>query len=112
MRVSPPLKRIMITKSIRIREELVARMEEQLWNHKYDGIQHGKQAEFFENAVCKELDRLEGKNVDAAIEELAHIYLELAKADRIDKNQLQIIEQAQEILINYRKEGEESAAIK
>lgn len=110
MRISPPLKRLVITKSIRIREELVARMEEQLWNHKYDGIQHGKQAEFFDNAVSKELDRLEGKNVDVAIEELSNLFAEIGKSGRVDNNELNTIERTINILKEYK--GEEIAAIK
>ena len=113
MRVSPPLKRLMITKSIRIREELVARMEEQLWNHKYDGIQHGKQAEFFDNAVSRELDRLEGKNVDTAIEELSNLYAEIGKCGRISKEALSYLNETIAVLKLYKSiKGEEIAAIK
>jgi len=97
-RVSPPLKRLMITKSIRIREELVARMEEALWNHKFDGIPHGRQAEFFDSAVTHELDRLEGKSIEQAVAYLSDLYVERAKANRVNGNELQDIDKAIQIL--------------
>jgi len=97
-RVSPPLKRLMITKSIRIREELVARMEEALWNHKFDGIPHGRQAEFFDSAVTHELDRLEGKCIEQAIDYLSDLYAELGKAGRVNSNELSEIDKAIDIL--------------
>lgn len=114
MRVSPPLKRIMITKSIRIREELVARMEEQLWNHKFEGIPHGRQAEFFDRAVTKELERLEGKNIETALDELSNAYAELASCIRVTGKDLKAIEMTIAVLkdIVQSKEGEEIATIK
>lgn len=110
VRISPPLKRIMITKSIRIREDLVARMEEALWNHKFDGIPHGRQAEFFDNAVTHELDRLEGKSLTSAIAYLADLYAELGKANRVNSSELIAIDKAIKIL-KQEYQGDTNATI-
>ena len=97
-RVSPPLKRLMITKSIRIREELVARLEAALWNHTFDGIPHGRQAEFFDSAVTHELDRLEGKTIPQALNYLCELYADLGRANRVDGKELATIDKAIQVL--------------
>jgi len=96
--VSPPLKRLMITKSIRIREELVTRMEQALWNDKFNSVPHGRQAEFFDSAVTHELERLEGKSICQAIGYLSELYAEVGKANRVSTNELMAIDRAIDIL--------------
>lgn len=78
-------------------------MEEVLWNHKMNGIPHGKQMEFFDDAVTYELDRLEGKNIDVAINELATIYAEIGRSNKVDLEELQCIDKTISILKAYKE---------
>jgi len=106
-------KRLMVTKSVRLPEDLLKRVEEQLWNEDMNQVPFGRQAEFYSTAVRKELERLEGKNIDIAIDELSQIYVELGKCNRIDSNGLVCINNTIAILKTYKSiKGEEIAAIK
>lgn len=103
-------KRTMITKSIRIREELVNRMKQALWNEKFNSVPHGRQAEFFDSAVTHELERLEGKSISQAIFYLSDLYAELGRADRVDGAKLTAIDKAIKIL-KQEYQGETNATI-
>lgn len=103
----------MVTKSIRISEELLKRVEAQLWNEDLKSIPHGRQVEFYARAVVNELERLEGKNIDAALIELNHAYVELASCSRVTGKDLKAIETTLAVLrdVKQTKEREESATI-
>jgi hypothetical protein len=107
-RIAPPLKRVMMTKSIRVREALITRVEEALWNPKLGGIPHGRQVEFFDAAITHELDRIEGKGISQAIDYLSDLYAELGKAPRVSEAQLNAINEAINIL--RKLEGNEENA--
>lgn len=106
-------KRLMVTKSVRIPEDLLKRVEAQLWNETLEAVPHGRQAEFYTIAVQKEVERLEGNNVDAAIEELSNIYAEIGKCNRVSKSDINHINETIAVLKLYKSiKGEEIAAIK
>jgi hypothetical protein len=109
----PYKKRLMVTKSIRISEELLKRVEAQLWNEALESIPHGRQVEFYARAVVNELERLEGKNIDAALTELNHVYVDLASCSKVSSKELTAIEVALAVLrdVKQTKEREESATI-
>lgn len=109
----PYKKRLMVTKSIRISEELLKRVEAQLWNEDLDAIPFGRNVEFYTKAVTKELERLEGKNIESALTELNHVYVELASCSKVSSKDLKAIETTLAVLrdVKQAKEGEESATI-
>lgn len=115
-------KRLMVTKSVRIPEDLLKRVEAQLWNEALESVPHGRQAEFYTIAVQKEVERLEGKNIDVAIDDLSSIYAEIGKSGRCDSIDLSSIATTIYILKEYKAfklleeyntiKGEEIEAIK
>ena len=106
----PYKKRLMVTKSIRISEELLKRVEAQLWNEALESIPHGRQVEFYARAVVKELERLEGKKVDIAIDELSELYDEIGKCTRMSGSDLACVYETISILKEYKSIKEEESA--
>lgn len=108
----PYKKRLMVTKSVRIPEDLLKRVEAFLWNDELQSIPHGRQVEFYTKAVTREVERLEGKNIDIAIEDLSNIYAEIGKCNKVDGSELSCINATIDILKLYKSiKGEEIAAI-
>lgn len=109
----PYKKRLMVTKSVRIPEDLLKRVEAQLWNEALESVPHGRQAEFYTIAVQKEVERLEGKNIETALNELSNAYAELASGLRVTGKDLKAIEMTIAVLKDVAQsiKGEEIAAI-
>lgn len=109
----PYKKRLMVTKSVRIPEDLLKRVEAQLWNEDLESVPHGRQVEFYSKAVQREVERLEGKNLDIAIDELSNLYTEIGKCNRVSKSDMNHINETIAVLKLYKSiKGEEIAAIK
>lgn len=106
-------KRLMVTKSVRIPEDLLKRVEAQLWNEDLEAVPHGRQVEFYTIAVQRELERLEGTNIDTAIDELSNLYAEIGRCTKVANSELGCINETIQILKLYKSvKGEEIAAIK
>ena len=108
----PYKKRLMVTKSVRIPEDLLKRVEAQLWNKTLEAVPHGRQVEFYSRAVQRELEWLEGKNISIAIEALSDLYFEIGSCGRFNTTVLEHIHLTIEALKEYKQiKGEEIATI-
>jgi len=99
-----------ISKTVRLWSMVAVRMENHLWDDRIGGVPFGRLSEFFDNAVTHELDRLEGKNLDAAINELSYLYAEIGKCPRMSGSDLACIDEAISILKEYKSIKEEENA--
>jgi len=112
MERKPYRRKLLITKSIRIAEDLLKRVEMVLWNEDMNEVPFGRQSEFYSKAVRREVERLEGKTVDIAIEDLSELYAEIGKCTRISQSDMNHINETIAVLRLYKSiKGEGIATI-